>query len=57
LVNDSEYSKSADSKSILSPGCIYLFPLARVAIAVAAALKNQRLASKVAFREHNGESF
>jgi hypothetical protein len=24
LVNDSEYSKSADAKSILSPVCIYL---------------------------------
>jgi hypothetical protein len=24
LVNDSEYIKSADIKSILSPGCIYL---------------------------------
>jgi hypothetical protein len=24
LVNDSEYSKSTDTKSILSPGCIYL---------------------------------
>jgi hypothetical protein len=24
LVNDSECSKSADAKSILSPGCIYL---------------------------------
>jgi hypothetical protein len=24
LVNDSEYSKSADAKPILSPGCIYL---------------------------------
>jgi hypothetical protein len=28
LVNDSEYSKSADAKPILSPGCIYLVSLA-----------------------------
>jgi hypothetical protein len=33
LVNDSEYSKSAGAKPVLSPGCIYLVSLAREELA------------------------
>jgi hypothetical protein len=48
LVNDSEYSKSADAKSILSPGCIYTAKRARQLRKQADRLRPDQAAPQVA---------